>query len=90
MGFLDSLNNKNKFGKYSLESDKVEIIKIKEILKEQEECLWFISEYVYANGGKSKSNKYHSSPNAHKMEGSIKMTKQQAESQGYVACKKCY
>ncbi len=47
-------------------------------------------EYVYANGGKSKSNKYHSSPNAHKMEGSIKMTKQQAESQGYVACKKCY
>ncbi|BDS17299.1 hypothetical protein JUM001_15330 [Clostridium perfringens] len=47
MGFLDNLNNKNKFGKYLLESDKVEIIKIKEILKEQEECLWFISASVF-------------------------------------------
>ncbi|WP_148588996.1 PH domain-containing protein [Clostridium perfringens] len=47
MGFLDSLNNKNKLGKYSLESDKVEIIKIKEVLKEQEECLWFISSSVF-------------------------------------------
>lgn len=47
MGFLDSLNNKNKLGKYSLESDKVEIIKIKEVLKEQEESLWFISSSVF-------------------------------------------
>lgn len=47
MGFLDSLNNKNKLWKYSLESDKVEIIKIKEVLKEQEECLWFISSSVF-------------------------------------------
>ena len=47
MGFLDNLNNKNKLGKYSLESDKVEIIKIKEILKEQEECLWFISAFCF-------------------------------------------
>ena len=47
MGFLDSLNNKNKLGKYSLESDKVEIIEIKEVLKEQEECLWFISSSVF-------------------------------------------
>lgn len=47
MGFLDNLNNKNKLGKYSLESDKVEIIKIKEILKEQEECLWFISAFTF-------------------------------------------
>lgn len=47
MGFFDSLNNKNKLGKYSLESDKVEIIKIKEVLKEQEECLWFISSSVF-------------------------------------------
>ncbi|HHD2604214.1 TPA: PH domain-containing protein [Clostridium perfringens] len=47
MGFLDSLNNKNKLGKYSLESDRVEIIKIKEVLKEQEECLWFISSSVF-------------------------------------------
>ncbi|ELC8442638.1 hypothetical protein QYB59_001665 [Clostridium perfringens] len=46
--------------------------------------------YVYANGGRSKSNKYHSSPHAHKMEGAIKMTVQQAEAQGYVACKKCF
>ncbi|XZH93801.1 hypothetical protein ACSXCJ_12350 [Clostridium perfringens] len=47
MGFLDSLNNKNKLGKYSLESDKVEIIKIKEVLKDQEECLWFISSSIF-------------------------------------------
>lgn len=47
-------------------------------------------DYVYANGGRSKSNKYHSSPHAHKMEGAIKMTRQQAETQGYVACKKCF
>ena len=47
MGFLDSLKNKNKLGKYSLESDKVEIIKIKEVLKEQEESLWFISSSVF-------------------------------------------
>lgn len=33
MRFFDNLNNKNKLGKYSLESDKFEIIKIKEVLK---------------------------------------------------------
>lgn len=47
-------------------------------------------DYVYVNGGKSKSNKYHKSPTVHKMEGAVKMTREQAESQGYVACKKCY
>lgn len=47
MGFLDNLNNKNKLGKYSLESDKIEMIKIKEILKDKEECLWFISASVF-------------------------------------------
>ena len=45
---------------------------------------------VYANGGRSKSNKYHSSPTAHNMEGAIKMTQSEAESKGYVACKRCY
>lgn len=45
---------------------------------------------VYANGGSSKSNKYHKSPTAHKMEGAIKMTESQAKNQGYVACKICY
>ncbi|AMN31771.1 PH domain-containing protein [Clostridium perfringens] len=49
MGFIDGLNNtsKNKLGKYSLESDKVEIKKIKEILKDNEECLLFISASVF-------------------------------------------
>ncbi|MDI7817628.1 hypothetical protein QMM58_14730 [Clostridioides difficile] len=45
---------------------------------------------VYANGGKSKSNKYHSSPTAHNMEGAIPMSREEAESKGYVACKRCY
>ena len=45
---------------------------------------------VYANGGSSKSNKYHSSANAHNMEGAIKMTEAEAKANGYVACKKCY
>ena len=45
---------------------------------------------VYANGGSSKSNKYHSSPTAHNMEGAIKMSKSEAISKGYVACKRCY
>lgn len=45
---------------------------------------------VYANGGKSKSNKYHSSPTAHNMEGAIQMSREEAEAKGYVACKRCY
>lgn len=45
---------------------------------------------VYANGGSSKSNKYHRTPTAHNMEGSIAMTKQQAEASGYVPCGRCY
>lgn len=48
------------------------------------------SEVVYLNGGSSKSNKYHSSANAHNMEGAIKTTLKKAKSQGYVACKRCY
>ncbi|MCC0784366.1 hypothetical protein IR152_15100 [Clostridioides sp. ES-S-0108-01] len=48
------------------------------------------SETVYANGGSSKSNKYHSSPTAHNMEGAIPMSREEAESKGYVACKRCY
>ena len=48
------------------------------------------SEIVYANGGRSKSNKYHKSPTAHKMEGAISMSKSEAISRGYIACKKCY
>ena len=44
----------------------------------------------YANGGGSKSNKYHSSPNAHKMSGAIPMSESEAKSKGYVACKRCY
>lgn len=45
---------------------------------------------VYANGGKSKSNKYHSSPTAHNMEGAIGMSESEAKANGYVPCGKCY
>lgn len=45
---------------------------------------------VYANGGSSTSNKYHSNPSAHNMEGAIEMSEDSAVSKGYVACKKCY
>jgi len=45
---------------------------------------------VYANGGSSTSNKYHSSPTAHNMEGAIEMSESDAKAQGYVACKRCY
>lgn len=47
-------------------------------------------DYVYANGGRSTSNKYHSSAHAHGMEGAIKMTREEAEANGYVACQRCY
>ena len=45
---------------------------------------------VYANGGSSTSNKYHSSPTAHNMEGAIQMSESEAKNKGYVACKRCY
>lgn len=45
---------------------------------------------VYANGGSSSSNKYHSTPDAHNMNGSIKMSEEKAKSQGYVPCGICY
>lgn len=45
---------------------------------------------VYANGGNSSSNKYHSSRDAHGMKGAIKMTESKAKSQGYEACGLCY
>ena len=48
------------------------------------------SNVVYANGGSSTSNKYHSSKNAHNMKDSIKMTEDEAKSKGYVSCSLCY
>lgn len=48
------------------------------------------SNIVYANGGSSTSNKYHSSPNAHNMKGAVKMTEEEAKSSGYVPCGICY
>ena len=45
---------------------------------------------VYANGGNSSSNKYHSSENAHGMKGAIKMTESEAKSKGYDPCGLCY
>ncbi|MBN9647408.1 thermonuclease family protein [Terrisporobacter glycolicus] len=49
-----------------------------------------LNEIVYANGGNSSSNKYHSFEHAHGMKGAIKMTKSQAKSKGYKACGLCY
>ena len=48
------------------------------------------SNVVYANGGSSSSNKYHSSANAHNMKGAIKMTEKEAKASGYVPCGICY
>lgn len=48
------------------------------------------NETVYANGGNSSSNKYHSSEYAHGMRGAIKMTEPEAESKGYSPCQLCY
>lgn len=45
---------------------------------------------VYANGGNSSSNKYHSSEHAHGMKGAIKMTESEAKSKGYSPCQLCY
>lgn len=45
---------------------------------------------VYANGGSSSSNKYHSSTDAHNMKGAVKMTKEEATAEGYVPCGLCY
>ncbi|MCC3869929.1 thermonuclease family protein [Terrisporobacter mayombei] len=49
-----------------------------------------LNETVYANGGNSSSNKYHSSEHAHGMKGAIKITELQAKSKGYKACGLCY
>ncbi|WP_434794369.1 hypothetical protein TPDSL_13200 [Terrisporobacter petrolearius] len=49
-----------------------------------------LNQIVYANGGNSSSNKYHSFEHAHGMKGAIKMTKSQAKSKGYKACGLCY
>ncbi|MGL5692977.1 MAG: thermonuclease family protein [Peptostreptococcaceae bacterium] len=48
------------------------------------------SKTVYANGGASSSNKYHSTQNAHNMKGAIKMTESKAKSSGYTPCSLCY
>ena len=48
------------------------------------------SNIVYANGGSSSSNKYHSTKDAHNMKGAIKMTEKEAKSKGYVPCGLCY
>lgn len=48
------------------------------------------SSIVYANGGSSSSNKYHKSSNSHGMKESIKMSRNEAESKGYIPCKTCF
>ena len=58
--------------------------------REKEEQEYNDSITVYCNGGSSTSNKYHSSPTAHGMKGSISMSLDEAEDSGYVPCKRCY
>lgn len=48
------------------------------------------SNEVYANGGSSTSNKYHATKDAHNMKGAIKMSEEQAKSEGFVPCGICY
>ena len=48
------------------------------------------SKYVYWNGGSSRSRIYHKTSKAHGMKGAVKMTKKQAKSRGYRACKSCW
>lgn len=48
------------------------------------------TEYVYWNGGRSKSNKYHKYSNCSGMKGAVRMTREEAIRRGHVACKKCY
>lgn len=101
MTFID--NFKNEENNTSYETDKPEIVgslntekaennesKNIEQIEEQQEPKSNSESTVYANGGRSKSNKYHSSPTAHNMEGAIGMSESEARAKGYVPCKKCY
>lgn len=101
MTFIDNL--KNEENNTSYETDKPEIVgsvntekaennesKNIEQIEEQQEPESNSESTVYANGGRSKSNKYHSSPTVHNMEGAIGMSESEARSKGYVPCKKCY
>ena len=45
---------------------------------------------VYVNKGESESNIYHKSKDAHKMEGAVEMTKEEAEKNEYRACETCF
>ncbi|RDY28198.1 nuclease [Romboutsia weinsteinii] len=48
------------------------------------------SEVVYLNGGKSSSNVFHKSSNAHGMKGAVKTTKKDAIDKGYTPCSSCF
>ena len=58
--------------------------------KIQEPELRHLKEPVYVNLGVNASKKYHASPNAHNMEGSIPMERAEADAQGYEPCSKCF
>lgn len=45
---------------------------------------------IYWNGGKSKSKIYHRTVTAHGMKDAVPMTKSQAKSHGFRACKTCW
>lgn len=50
----------------------------------------FEEEMVYVNMGASVSKKYHSSPNAHNMEGAVAINRKEADAQGFIPCSKCF
>lgn len=80
--------------------DKIKnIFKKNEIIQEktvQEETIenpiedMFEEEMVYVNMGASVSKKYHSSPNAHNMEGAVAVNRKEADAQGFIPCSKCF
>ena len=51
MGLFDKLkdNSKSKLGMYSLEDDKIEIIKIKDMLDDSEECMSLLNVIAFNN-----------------------------------------
>ena len=49
-----------------------------------------LEEIVFINKGASSSKKYHSSPDAHHMDGAEAMSRSRAEEEGYEPCGKCF
>lgn len=86
----EKANNNSNTNSNNVGNSKVASNESSDFVEEQQETIQNSGSTVYANGGKSKSNKYHSSPTAHNMEGSIGMSESEAKANGYVPCGKCY